>query len=262
MGIISAWLLVLSSAASPTAPGPATLDTLLTQGDLAFKERRHERQARESLDKFRRAHATHPKSAEAAWKRGMAAYFVGMRLTAESAEREALYQEGRDAAESGCAIDPKCAPCHFWAAINGALYGDSVGPFKMLFSLEGIRAHARKVIELEPGYAYGGAHRLLGLIEQKLPGLLGGSNDRAKAHFQEAIRVAPDEPLNYLFLSKLLRDLGEDGRSRSVALLASALPTPALERLESLEALDEVRLLAQSPKTLFSDSSHPMLRER
>ena len=127
-----------------------------------------------------------------------------------------------------------------------ALYGDRVGALKTLFSLGEIRAHLERVIAIDPSYASGGAYRLLGLISQKLPGILGGNSDEARRDFERAIRVAPDEPLNFLFLAKLLDDDLHDRVSAiETATKGLAVPTPAPNRLESREALRDLRALKQ-----------------
>jgi len=47
---------------------------------------------------------------------------------------------------------------------------------------------------------------VLALIQQKLPGILGGSNQLAQAYYKRAFEVAPKAPLNYLFFAKFLND--------------------------------------------------------
>ena len=112
-------------------------------------------------------------------------------MTKDSKEKARIFAQGRDAGLAAVALKPDCAECHFWASINMALYGDTVGVFKMLFSLQEIEEHLKQTLKLKPAYVNGGAYRLLGLIEQKLPGILGGSNSRARDYFEKAISIAP-----------------------------------------------------------------------
>src|SRR5205814_2104311 len=142
-----------------------------------------------------------PDDTEASWRLAMACYYLGQRVleTAPESDREKIYAEGRDAGEAAIrTASSPCAPCEFWTAINMALYGQSVGVFKMLFSLNSIRKHLEASIAADPKYAFGGAQRLLGKIYESIPGILGGSNRKARDYYQEAVGVAPDEPLNYL----------------------------------------------------------------
>ncbi len=221
------------------------LATLLETGDLAFKNRKEQPSALAALANYRAAHHASPDDAAAAWRLSMGCYFVGLRFTKDAGKRKELYDEGRKVALGAADRDKNCVPCHFWGSINLALYGDAVGALKMFFALGEIRDHLKQSLALDASYAYGGAYRLLGLIEQKLPGILGGSNDRAREYFERAIEVAPDEPLNYLFLTKLLKEELDDKPMAAITLKrGKALPVPSGERLESLEALAELKSLA------------------
>lgn len=218
-------------------------------GDEAFRERQSPEQARLALESYRAAYLKTPSDPEVAWRLAMACYFVGLRLTQDADTKRSLFAEGRDAGEKSISLAPHCAACHFWTAINSALYGQTVGVFKMLFSLDEIRDHLKATIDIDPSYAYGGAYRVLGLIEQKLPGILGGSNTRARDDFQKAVAVAPDEPLNYLFLARLLKDeFNAPQGAYEVARQALTLPAPTHDRLESREALADLKALIEAPR--------------
>ena len=127
-----------------------------------------------------------------------------------------------------------------------ALYGQTVGPFKMFFSLGEVKDLLKKGVAIDPTYAYGGAYRLLGQIEEGLPGILGGSRDRAKENYELAIKTVPDEPLNYLFLANLLReDFDKPEEARAIVKKALALKVPSEDRIESHEAITALKELSQ-----------------
>lgn len=221
-----------------TAAYATPIPSLLSQGDESFKHRSAEDQARLALQSYLiAAEKTEYKDVETLWRVAMGSYFVGLRLTHEDAEKEKIFAQGRDAGFKALALKPDCAECHFWTAINMALYGDTVGVFKMLSSLKDIESHLQKTITLNPVYANGGAYRILGLIQQKLPGILGGSNSRAREYFEKAVAIAPNEPLNYQFLSSLLRyELGEKKQALETAEAGAAIAVKDPDRLESIEA--------------------------
>lgn len=223
---------VTRAAISAAPPG------LLAQGDEAFRHRADPARAVQALETYEKlASESAGKDAEVLWRVSMASYFVGLRLTKDSSRKERIFAQGRDAGLAALALEPGCAECHFWTAINMALYGDTVGVFKMLFSLSEIEDHLKTSLKLDPTYAGGGAYRLLGLIEQKLPGILGGSNGRAREYFEKAIAASPGEPLNYQFLAALEHDdLGLKDPARSTALKGLSITGIAPDRLESLEA--------------------------
>ena len=228
------------------SPTPKPDPERFKKADQAFKERRSETRGREALKLYREFYKQSPQDPEAAWRVGMGCYFVGIRLTQDKDEQQKFYTEGRDAGLVGAAIDPNCAPCHFWAAINMALYGENVGVFKMLFSLNDIQDHLKASLAIDPKLAYGGAYRLLGLIKEKLPGLLGGDDDKAKEYFEKAIETAPDEPLNFLFLARLLEErLDDHNGALAIAQKGLKIPTPTPDRLEAIDALKDLQIFVK-----------------
>ncbi|MCM2279977.1 MAG: TRAP transporter TatT component family protein [Oligoflexia bacterium] len=252
--VLLAFLLACAgtSHAAPLPPRSA-LSPETARADQAFRERRKDARAREALERYRALHFRKPEDPELGWRFAMACYFVGRRLTGENDERIRLFAEGRDAGKAALKAAPRCAPCHFWTAINMALYGQAVGPLKTLFSLKEIRSHLESTIRLEPTYAFAGAQRLLGLIEQELPGILGGSNDRARTHFEEALAAAPEEPMNYLFLARLLdSEFDEKARAQALARAGMELPIADPARVESLEARQTLQEFVKTGKWKYN----------
>jgi hypothetical protein len=182
--------------------------------------------------------------AEAAWRVGLGCYVLAHKHSSPGSEedqREALFREGMEASQAGLKSDPRCAPCHFWAGVNMALYGQTVGAFKMFRLVDSIRSHAEASAKLDPTYASGGAYRLLGQLEEGLPGLLGGSNARAQEWFEKAVAAVPDDPMNYAHLVRILRKRDRDDEAVLAAKKALALPAPQADQHEALGALEELR---------------------
>lgn len=224
-----------------TVLSSAFASTPYEKGDEAFKRRKDPARAYEALTEYRQLHASNPQDPEAAWRLAMASYFVGIRLTEKRKEKKAIFDEGKKAGEAAVKNSENCAPCHFWYAINFALYGESVGIVRMLFALDDVQIQLRKSIAADPKYAGAGAMRLLGKIEESLPGILGGSDDRAREHYEKAILTDPNEPLNYLFLARLLEDEFDDEITAvEWAEKGIAVPTPSFDRLEAIDAIDEL----------------------
>lgn len=215
----------------------------MNAGDQLFKERADDAKARQALENYRKLAKENPKHADIHWRLSMACQFVGHRLTKDPEAKKALFREGLDAGRLSLEKNEGCVPCHFWTGINMALYGETVGPFRTLVLLKQVREHLKTVERLEPSYASAGALRVLGLIEWKLPGMLGGNNARAKEYLEKAIALLPKEPLNYLFLIKLLRDLGETEAADTLLAKTVSLPEPPLDQPESLEAFKELETL-------------------
>jgi hypothetical protein len=216
-------------------------DTRFEAADQAFRERKEPERALEALKLYREFYKATPNDPEAGWRLGFACYFVGIRLTKERSEKRKIYSEGRDAALHAAELDDKCAACHFWGAINMVLYGDATGVFKMFFSLGDVKKHLKASLADDPTYAYGGGYRLLGQIDHYLPRILGGSKKRARGYYEQAISASPGEPLNYLFLSRLLDDLHDRDGALAAARNGIAVPTPTPERLEALDAIEDLK---------------------
>ncbi len=238
-----------SSTSTTTAPSPSP--TILSSAstpafaeiDELFKKRIEEASARKALLLSREMLLKTP-SGGAAWRTAMGCYVVGFKFTQGDSKqdaREALYEEGIKAAKKGVEVDPNCGPCHFWIGVNTALLGESVGPFKMLGSLAEIRTHAEKAIALEPAYAAGGAYRLLGQLEQALPGILGGSDRRAQEYFEKAVAVSAGDPMNYVYLIKILEKRDRSEEALALAKKAAELPPPPADQYESISSAVEIR---------------------
>jgi tetratricopeptide (TPR) repeat protein len=172
----------------------------------------------------------------------MACYFVGFEVTKDSDGKKKLFAEGRDAGLASLKLNPGSAPANFWTGVNMALYGQTVGILKMLFTLPTVRGYLYNSAKIDPSYAYGGAYRILGKIEQELPGILGGSYDRARQYYEKAIIAAPDEPMNYLFMADLALKTGRDRlNALDFAYKGLALPVPDESRHESHWAIAKLK---------------------
>jgi hypothetical protein len=175
----------------------------------------------------------------------MACYFVGFNIAGKKEEKKALFAEGRDAGLYALQHTTVSAEAYFWTAVNMALYGEAVGVVKMLFTLPTVRRYLQASAALDPSYAYGGANRILGKIDESLPALLGGSRERAAALYRKAIAAAPDEPLNYLFLARLLAAAGRSSdEALAIARQGAALSVNETFRFESIQGLRELRQFA------------------
>lgn len=217
-------------------------DGRFAAADAAFIERGSEARAKEALALYRAVYTQNPADPEAGWRLSMACYFVGFEFTGDNEQKKKLFAEGRDAGASCLKISTASAAGHFWTAVNMALYGQAAGPFKMLFTLPAIVGHLNDSVSIDPGYAYGGAYRVLGAISQNLPYILGGRNEDARRYYEKAIAASPDEPMNYLFLARLLADRFKD----RAAALATAEKGAGLcnsitpDRYESLKAISDL----------------------
>ncbi len=103
--------------------------------DRAFANRRDDREAFHALRLYQELYEQDPRDVQAAWRLAMAHTFIARRLTEDKKDKKKHYAKGRDVGQRAIDIDPKCAPCHFWTAVNMTFYGRRVGMFKILFTL-------------------------------------------------------------------------------------------------------------------------------
>jgi len=218
---------------------------IFEEADNAFLQRAQPKKAFEALRLYREIYQQYPDNYGAAWRVSMGCYYLGFEVERNDEIRKELFEEGRDAGLAAVEIDPTQAEGHFWMAINMALYGESVGVVKMLFTLNVICTHLNLSININPNYAYGGAQRVLGKINESLPTILGGSDEQAEKYYKEAINISPDEPLNYLFMAKLILKTKQP-KAKLVGMLKKGLAINKVEdyRTESQKALKELERYA------------------
>jgi tetratricopeptide (TPR) repeat protein len=238
-------LLCLSAGAETPADLPGYVTPALqrlAEADEAFMHRDQPDRAREAFAVYREMHRKFPHDPEIAWRLSMASYHVGFHLARSRQERIGYYAEGMNAGIAAVNKSTSSAASYFWAGINMALYGQTVGPFKTISTLGRVRRYLTASAELDPSYAGAGAYRVLGTIERELPGILGGSRDQARVYFEKAIELVPDEPLNYLFLANLLKDRFNDTAGAvAVAERGLRVPEPSAVQIESVSAVGELR---------------------
>lgn len=219
--------------------------------DQAFQKRKEPLYAAKAFRLYQKSFQKNPYRPEAGWKFAMSAYYHGLRNINEDSKKIEIFKEGQKAGESSILasekLDQPCAPCHFWTAINLALKSEAIGPFKTLFALDEVMNHLEKTKEIDAKYAWGGADRTLGLIYHRLPGILGGDREESMRRFEEAIRIAPDEPLNFLGLAMILSENSAELK-RAIEVVSRGLKRnpPPDYRVESQEAFYELKDLLHS----------------
>lgn len=224
-------------------PAQTIAHSMLEQGDEEFRHRATKERATRALSIYEDLRRASPEDDAIGWRVSMACHFVGMRYTDAHRDRLEIYKRGIRAGQDSIAMNPECAPCHFWTAVNIALYGQENGVLSSLAKLPEVQRRLESTIQLDPSYASGGAFRILGKIYETLPGLFGGSNEKAKELYEKALRIAPQEPLNYLFLVRFYQSI-ESNEWIAVAKNATRLKEPSVEYVESRESLQELKQIA------------------
>lgn len=127
---------------------------------------------------------------------------------APGSQRGALYEKGIPWAEEAVEKNPKGAEGHYYLAVLLGLKAQA-SMTASIFVARSIREHAQRALELNPGVACAGPHRVLGRYYHKLPGLLGGDDALSKKLLAESVRRCPANAMGRLFLAETLHALGE-----------------------------------------------------
>jgi tetratricopeptide (TPR) repeat protein len=144
-------------------------------------------------------------------------------------QRLAAYAEGREAARRAVELAPRAPLAHLFYGINTGRWGQTRGVLRSLFLLPEVRESIRKTLELDPGLPQ--VHALAGNVDFEVPGLFGGSLDRAEAHFRKGLGLDPHFTALRVGLAKVLRKQGRtaDARREIRAVLDETAPTNPAE---------------------------------
>lgn len=139
------------------------------------------------------------------WAYGLLAeIYYWMGETADAEDKLFYYEKGVEYGEAGVEADEDSLEACFWLAVNYGSFGQEKGIMKSLSLVSQIKDLAEKVVELDEGYFYGGAWRVLGRLYHKAPGfpLSIGNSKKALECFEKALEFGPKFYLNHLFIAE------------------------------------------------------------
>ena len=166
--------------------------------------------------------AQNPKDFDAAWKLARARYWLGGH--APEQERKTLYEAGITAARAAIATAPDRPEGHFWLAANMGTLAESFGLRQGLKYRSEIKKELETVLKIDPAFLQGSADRALGRWYDKVPGLFGGSSDKAEEHLRKALTYNPNSTATLYFLAEALIDSGKKAEARTVLEKLIAAP--------------------------------------
>lgn len=236
-----------------------------------------------ALEAYREAVETAPDDLRA--RRGLlhALYFQGEHLASGADARREVFDRGKSAAEEALArlagaadADPEsfrelapeeratrlraagvpaedAAALYFWSGVHWGLWGDAYGRFAA--AREGVagtvRDDARTALTLAPTVERAGPHRVLGRLHAeapKIPFFTGWvDRERAIAELERAVELAPDEPLNRIYLAEALLAHRPGRREDALAQLRAVreLPVEPPRAVETDSAREHARRLLE-----------------
>jgi len=218
---------------------------LMVQADAAYSKREDIPQAKIAMVIYERAAVTASTHAvEAYWKASRAAWWLGEN-TLDHNEQLVWCQKAVDLAQKAVDLNPNSVDAHFWLGANEGTYGKAKGVLKSLALVKPIRHEMAEVIRLNDHYLGGAAYRVLGVVDFKVPGIMGGNIKRAKEELDKASSMATNDPF-------VLYDYIQYYRVVSEAAKAKA----ALEDLRALqvspELIPEQKMLIRKAEKLLS----------
>jgi tetratricopeptide (TPR) repeat protein len=162
------------------------------------------------------------RSFEAAWKLARASYWIGTH--APDGERRAALEQGVKAGEQAATLEADRPEGHFWMAANMGALAESFGLMQGLKYRGRIKDALEKVLKMDPGWQQGSADRALGRWYFKVPGLFGGSREKAEMHLRRALGYNPRSTATLVFLAEVL--IKEKRADEARGLLQQAIDAP------------------------------------
>jgi tetratricopeptide (TPR) repeat protein len=202
---------------------------LLAQADAAYAKREDIPQAKIAMITYERAGVMGSTAAvEGYWKASRAAWWTAEH-TESRAEKLEYYERGMEDAKKALVLNSDAVAAHFWLGGNEGSYGDTKGVMKSLSLVKPIRHEMQEVIRLDEHFSDGGAWRVLGVVDFKVPGLMGGSKSRAKEELEKALAFGPNNPFNHYFMAEYYKTIGDKAKKEAeIAALRALNETPDL----------------------------------
>jgi len=181
--------------------------------DALYADRGNLASARRAADIWAMQLGANPKDFEAAWKLARADYWLGGHT--QESEQRAFYESGVDAGDKAIAIDSARPDGHFWKAANMGALAESFGLRAGLKYRKPIKEELETVLKIDPAFRDGSADRALGRWYAKVPGLFGGSDKEAEAHYQASLKYKADSTVTHYFLAELYADKGRKAEAKA-----------------------------------------------
>jgi tetratricopeptide (TPR) repeat protein len=153
-----------------------------------------------------------PADADAAWKLARAMYWIGTH--GPDAARRGALERGVAAARQAAMHAPGRPEGHFWMAANMGTLAESFGMRQGLRYRGAIKDALETVLRIDPAFQQGSADRALGRWYHKVPGLFGGSKQKAEEHLRKSLTYNPNSTASRFFLAETLFELGRDRDAR------------------------------------------------
>lgn len=223
---------------------------LLKKADKKYRQRASAGKAGEAREAYEKVLAVDPGNVQARWKLARILYWIGIHTKSKD-EKMKIYEAGIRYCQEAVKTDDNCVPCHFWLGVSYGKFGEAKGILQSLGLVPHLKKAMEKVVKLDENHAHGGAHRVLGRLYNKLPGIKGGDNEKAVKHLNKAIKIGPHDLLNRRFLAEVQLDLGNKDEARVILQTIIDYPEDKLYKDLKPESKEEKENSAKLMKKHF-----------
>ncbi len=150
-------------------------------------------------------------------------------------EKLKFSREGIVYAQKCLKAAPQEPACLYFETLNTGIYIRHHIP-NYQRGLKTMVQNCEALIKVRPDFEQAGCYRVLGNIYSQAPSFsLNPKNitqdlDKSLSYFREAVKLAPDYPLNRLFLAKVLEQTGENEAGKAELQAFDRLPPGDLDR--------------------------------
>jgi tetratricopeptide (TPR) repeat protein len=140
-------------------------------------------------------------------------------------DKLAAYDRGRAVAKRAVELAPRNPDAHYLYGANTGRWGQTKGVLRSLFLLPTVNQELKAIFELDPRHAPG--HALAGNLYLELPGIVGGSVEKAEEHFRQGLEARPKYTAIRVGLARALIRKGDYAAARRELEAVLSEPAPA-----------------------------------
>ena len=173
-------------------------------------------------------------------------YFFTSSIQKTKEEKLDLHQRGFKLAEQVLNTYPENKKAQLWSIVNELGNLRINKPFSAIWRLGRLEKSLIKLKKIDQKFEYAAADRVLAIIYAESPRLIIGSNTKARKHFPEALKIAPEFPANKILYAEFL--IGQDELQNAQLLLIEVENDNALASYpiyEMLWKMDIYRMRSQ-----------------
>ena len=213
-----------------------------TKAETLWNEREDIGKASEAIAAYEDLLKERPADYEVLLRLSRLHYWVGQILESTN-EKEALghYAMGREYGKKASEAAPEEPGGYFFEAANLARQNNLKGTFSNLIGIRTVRKLNEKTASLDPEYFYRGTDRFFCAFYTKLPGLLGGSTEKAIEFGKRAVKAFPNYAGNRYFLAEAYVKDGKNDLARKELEAAVVLPDDKLSDVVPEQRMEKKR---------------------